>query len=42
MGMAMLIQVGDKAATEADLPADLPPEAHKRMVEILARRDAAK
>lgn len=42
MGMAMLIQVGDKSATEADLPADLPPAARKRMVEILARRDAGK
>jgi len=42
MGMAMLIQVGDKPATEADLPADLPPAARKRMVEILARRDAGK
>jgi pseudoazurin len=41
MGMAMLIQVGDKKATEADLPADLPPAVHKRMLEILARRDAA-
>ena len=40
MGMAMLIQVGDKPATEADLPADLPPAVRKRMVEILARRDA--
>ncbi len=42
MGMAMLIQVGGKPATEADLPADLPPAARKRMTEILARRDAAK
>lgn len=42
MGMAMLIQVGDTPATEADLPADLPPAARKRMVEILARRDAAR
>lgn len=41
MGMAMLIQVGDKAATEADLPADLPPAVRKRMLEILARRDTA-
>lgn len=41
MGMAMLIQVGDKAATEADLPADLPAAARKRMLEIMARRDAA-
>lgn len=40
MGMAMLIQVGDKPATEADLPEDLPPAARKRMIEILARRDA--
>lgn len=42
MGMAMLIQVGDTPATEADLPADLPPAARKRMIEILARRDAAR
>jgi pseudoazurin len=42
MGMAMLIQVGDKPATETELPADLPPAARKRMIEILARRDAAK
>lgn len=42
MGMAMLIQVGDTPATEADLPEDLPPEARKRMLEILARRDAGK
>ncbi len=41
MGMAMLIQVGDKPATEADLPADLPPAVRKRMTEILARRSAA-
>lgn len=41
MGMAMLIQVGDKAATEADLPADLPPAVRKRMTEILARHSAA-
>ena len=40
MGLAMLIQVGDKPATEADLPEDLPPAARKRMIEILARRDA--
>ena len=42
MGMAMLIQVGDTPATEADLPDDLPPEARKRMLEIIARRDAGK
>jgi pseudoazurin len=42
MGMAMLIQVGDTPATEADLPADLPPAVHKRMLEILIRRDGAK
>ncbi len=41
MGMVMLIQVGDKLATEADLPADLPPAARKRMLEILARKAAA-
>ncbi len=41
MGMAMLIQVGDKPATEADLPTDLPPAARKRMLEILARKAAA-
>ena len=41
MGMVMLIQVGDTPATEADLPADLPEAARQRMVEILARRDAA-
>jgi len=42
MGMAMLIQVGDTPATKADLPADLPPEVHKRMLEILARRGTGK
>jgi hypothetical protein len=41
MGMVMLIQVGDKLATEADLPADLPPAARKRMLEILARKAVA-
>ncbi len=41
MGMVMLIQVGDTPATEADLPADLPEAARQRMVEILARRNAA-
>ena len=41
MGMAMLIQVGDTPATEADLPDDLPASVHKRMLEILERRDAA-
>ncbi|PZU25612.1 MAG: pseudoazurin [Shinella sp.] len=41
MGMAMLIQVGNKGATEADLPADLPVAARKRMLEILARRNNA-
>lgn len=41
MGMAMLIQVGNKGATEADLPADLPAAARKRMLEILARRNNA-
>lgn len=40
MGMVMLIQVGDKPATEADLPADLPPAVHKRMVEIITRHKA--
>ncbi|MFT3688394.1 pseudoazurin [Paenirhodobacter sp.] len=38
MGMVMLIQVGDKPATAADLPDDLPPAARQRMEEILARR----
>ncbi len=42
MGMAMLIQVGDTPATEADLPDDLPPAVRTRMLEILARRDAGK
>ncbi|MDZ7874030.1 MAG: pseudoazurin [Rhizobium sp.] len=41
MGMVMLIQVGGKAATEADLPADLPPAARKRMLEVLARNAIA-
>ncbi|SEO33933.1 pseudoazurin [Paracoccus alcaliphilus] len=41
MGMAMLIQVGDTPATEADLPDDLPAPVHQRMLEILERRDAA-
>lgn len=41
MGMAMLIQVGDTPATEADLPDDLPPAVRERMLDILARRDAA-
>lgn len=39
MGMVMLIQVGDTPATEADLPADLPPAARERMMEILARQN---
>lgn len=38
MGMAMLIQVGDTPATEADLPADLPEAARQRMLEIIERR----
>ena len=40
MGMAMLIQVGDTAATEADLPKDLPAEVAKRMREIIVRHYA--
>jgi len=40
MGMVMLIQVGDRPATEADLPDDLPPAARQRMLEILERRKA--
>ena len=40
MGMVMLIQVGDAAATEIDLPADLPPEVRQRMDEIIARHAA--
>lgn len=40
MGMAMLIQVGDTPATEADLPDDLPEAVRQRMLEIIARRDA--
>lgn len=40
MGMAMLIQVGDRPATGADLPDDLPGAARQRMLDILARRDA--
>lgn len=40
MGMAMLIQVGDTPATEADLAPDLPEAARQRMLEILARRAA--
>ncbi|WP_366553657.1 pseudoazurin [Aquibaculum sediminis] len=39
MGMVMLIQVGDTPTTEADLPADLPPAARKRMLEILAQQN---
>jgi pseudoazurin len=42
MGMAMLIQVGDTPATEADLPKDLPAEVNKRMHEIIARHNASK
>lgn len=38
MGMVMLIQVGDTAASEADLPENLPPAAHKRFLDILARQ----
>ncbi len=38
MGMAMLIQVGDTPATEADLPGDLPEAVRRRMLEILSRR----
>lgn len=37
MGMVMLIQVGDRRATEADLHEDLPPAARERMLKILAR-----
>ncbi|CAM3279849.1 pseudoazurin [Paracoccus aminovorans] len=40
MGMAMLIQVGDTPATEADLPEDLPQAARQRMLDILERRTA--
>lgn len=40
MGMAMLIQVGDRPATEADLPDDLPEAVRQRMLEILERRKA--
>ena len=42
MGMVMLIQVGDKPATQADLPADLPPAVRKRMIEIIDRHKAGK
>lgn len=38
MGMVMLIQVGDRPATEADLPKDLPPAARERMLKVLAGR----
>lgn len=40
MGMVMLIQVGDRPATEADLVEDLPPAARERMLQILARASA--
>ncbi|MCJ1899155.1 MULTISPECIES: pseudoazurin [Paracoccus] len=40
MGMAMLIQVGDRPAAEADLPDDLPDAVRQRMLEILERRKA--
>ncbi|MBT0782466.1 pseudoazurin [Paracoccus sp. pheM1] len=40
MGMAMLIQVGDRPATKADLPDDLPEAVRQRMLEILERRKA--
>ncbi|CAN0583947.1 unnamed protein product [Ectocarpus sp. 12 AP-2014] len=36
MGMVMLIQVGDIAATEDDLPDDLPPAARQRFLDILS------
>ncbi|MBZ5487715.1 pseudoazurin [Halomonas aquamarina] len=39
MGMVMLIQVGNTAATEADLPESLPPAARLRFEEILTRHD---
>ncbi|AVU11328.1 MULTISPECIES: pseudoazurin [unclassified Halomonas] len=35
MGMVMLIQVGDTAATEDDLPDNLPPAARQRFMDIL-------
>lgn len=41
MGMVMLIQVGDRPASKADLPDDLPDAARRRLDEILARRDTA-
>ncbi|MGP8289199.1 pseudoazurin [Vreelandella zhanjiangensis] len=39
MGMVMLIQVGDTAATQADLPESLPPAAQTRFLEILERHN---
>lgn len=36
MGMVMLIQVGDTAATADDLPDDLPPAVRQRFLDILA------
>lgn len=41
MGMVMLIQVGDRPASKADLPDDLPDAARRRLDEILERRDTA-
>ncbi|WP_249977933.1 pseudoazurin [Vreelandella olivaria] len=38
MGMVMLIQVGDTAATEDDLPDSLPPAARQRLLDILEQR----
>ncbi|WP_046079604.1 pseudoazurin [Halomonas sp. HG01] len=38
MGMVMLIQVGDRPATEADLPEALPATARQRFLDILSRR----
>lgn len=37
MGMVMLIQVGGTAATESDLPDNLPPAARQRFLDILSK-----
>lgn len=41
MGMVMLVQVGDRPASDVALPDGLPPRARQRFEEIIARAGAA-
>lgn len=38
MGMVMLVQVGDTAATPEDIPDDLPPRARDRLLSYIAEQ----